>query len=63
MNPTKALMIWIIFLTFIGFLIIGASIYVHKDDMRLKAECEAAGGLFIQAREPMTACVKEIKRR
>ena len=48
------LLIVIVVITF-GFL------YAHKDDSRLKIECEAAGGLFVQTREPLNICVQEIK--
>lgn len=31
---------------------------VHKDDAKLRAACEAAGGVFVEAREPIHICVK-----
>jgi len=29
----------------------------HKDDARLKAECESRGGVFVEARDPLHVCV------
>ena len=29
----------------------------HKDDDRLRAECKARGGVFIEARDPLHVCV------
>jgi hypothetical protein len=33
--------------------------HAHKDDARLRAECEARGGTFVEARSPMHTCVAE----
>lgn len=34
--------------------------WAHDDDARLKAECEARGGVFVEARSPMHVCVKTL---
>jgi hypothetical protein len=48
----------IMFVVIVGLLILfyGA----HKDDAILKAECERAGGVFIEAREPVHVCVGRV---
>lgn len=32
--------------------------YVHKDDAQEEAECHARGGIFLEARSPVHACVQ-----
>lgn len=35
--------------------------FPHRHDKELKARCEAAGGVFIEAREPLHVCVKPLE--
>lgn len=36
--------------------------YAHKDDSRLRAECEARGGVLVEAKDPpLHVCVKPIR--
>lgn len=49
-------------LLFLGLLALFAGFavyYAHKDDAQLRAECEARGGTFIHATEPLHVCVTE----
>lgn len=41
------------FIIFIGYIFNN----VHKDDAKLRSECEARGGVFVEARQPIHICV------
>ncbi len=51
--------IFLIILIFVAVAAAGLIVAsAHKDDDQLRAECEARGGTFVEAREPLHLCVQ-----
>ena len=45
-------------LLWVGSIIVYLFASTHKHDAYFKTECEKAGGVFLEARNPMSICIK-----